>query len=417
MNRYEHSVYLDEKKCSGCTACLKHCPTEAIRIRGGHASIDPDRCIDCGECIRVCPHNAKKAVCEKLSAMDKFKWKIALPAPSLYGQFDNLEDVDYVLDGLLKIGFDNVFEVSAAAELVSAYTRLYLKTEGVKKPAISSACPVVIRLIGLRFPSLTDNIIHMLPPMEIAAKLAREKAKREHPELSDEEIGVCFISPCPAKVSYVKNGFAGYKSQVDTVVSINDIYFQLIAKMQPKADVKSLSNSGMIGIGWASTGGEATAIFNESYLAADGIENVIRVLDQVENGNIPPLEFIELNACSGGCVGGVLTMQNPFIAKARLQTLRRYLPVSQNFLSKEESYIPESYIFNEIPTYHPISRLSDSMAESMRMMADIQKLRDTLPGIDCGACGAPNCRAFAEDSVRNKSCGAKCPLYKEGDGK
>ena len=417
MNRYEHSVYLDEKKCSGCTACLKHCPTEAIRIRGGHASIDPDRCIDCGECIRVCPHNAKKAVCEKLSAMDKFKWKIALPAPSLYGQFDNLEDVDYVLDGLIKIGFDDVFEVSAAAELVSAYTRLYLKTEGVKKPAISSACPVVIRLIGLRFPSLTDNIIHMLPPMEVAAMLARKRAKREHPELSDEEIGVCFISPCPAKVSYVKNGFAGYKSQVDTVVSINDIYFQLIAKMQPKADIKSLSNSGMIGIGWASTGGEATAIFNESYLAADGIENVIRVLDQVENGNIPPLEFIELNACSGGCVGGVMTMQNPFIAKARLQTLRRYLPVSQNFLSKEESYIPESYIFNEIPTYHPISRLSDSMAESMRMMADIQKLRDTLPGIDCGACGAPNCRAFAEDSVRNKSCGAKCPLYKEGDGK
>ena len=417
MNRYEHSVYLDEKKCSGCTACLKHCPTEAIRIRGGHASIDPDRCIDCGECIRVCPHNAKKAVCEKLSAMDKFKWKIALPAPSLYGQFDNLEDVDYVLDGLIKIGFDDVFEVSAAAELVSAYTRLYLKTEGVKKPAISSACPVVIRLIGLRFPSLTDNIIHMLPPMEIAAMLARKKAKREHPELSDEEIGVCFISPCPAKVSYVKNGFAGYKSQVDTVVSINDIYFQLIAKMQPKADIKSLSNSGMIGIGWASTGGEATAIFNESSLAADGIENVIRVLDQVENGNIPPLEFIELNACSGGCVGGVMTMQNPFIAKARLQTLRRYLPVSQNFLSKEESYIPESYIFNEIPTYHPISRLSDSMAESMRMMADIQKLRDTLPGIDCGACGAPNCRAFAEDAVRNRSCGAKCPLYKEGDGK
>ncbi len=417
MNKYEHSVYLDEKKCSGCTACLKHCPTEAIRIRGGHASIDPDRCIDCGECIRVCPHNAKKAVCEKLSAMDKFKWKIALPAPSLYGQFDNLEDVDYVLDGLIKIGFDDVFEVSAAAELVSAYTRLYLKTEGVKKPAISSACPVVIRLIGLRFPSLTDNIIHMLPPMEIAAMLARKKAKREHPELSDEEIGVCFISPCPAKVSYVKNGFAGYKSQVDTVVSINDIYFQLIAKMQPKADIKSLSNSGMIGIGWASTGGEATAIFNESYLAADGIENVIRVLDQVENGNIPPLEFIELNACSGGCVGGVMTMQNPFIAKARLQTLRRYLPVSQNFLSKEESYIPESYIFNEIPTYHPISRLSDSMAESMRMMADIQKLRDTLPGIDCGACGAPNCRAFAEDTVRNRSCGAKCPLYKEGDGK
>lgn len=409
MNKYEHSVYLDEKKCSGCTACLKRCPTEAIRIREGHAFIDPERCIDCGECIRVCPHNAKKAVCDKLSAMDRFKWKIALPAPSLYGQFDNLEDVDYVLDGLLRIGFDDVYEVSAAAELVSAYTRIYLKTEGVKKPAISSACPVVIRLIGLRFPSLTDNIIHMLPPMEVAAMSAREKAEREHPELAPEDIGVCFISPCPAKMSYVKNGFAGYKSHVDAVVSISDIYFRLIAEMRPQADIKSLSSSGMIGIGWASTGGEATAIFNESYLAADGIENVIRVLDQVENGNIPPLEFIELNACPGGCVGGAMTMQNPFIAKARLQTLRRYLPVSQNFLSKEENYIPESYIFNEIPTYHPISRLSDSMAESMRMLADIQRIRDTLPGIDCGACGAPNCRAFAEDAVKKNSCG-KCPI-------
>ncbi len=415
MNTYEHSVYLDEKKCSGCTACLKHCPTEAIRIHGGRAVINNSRCIDCGECIRTCPQGAKKAVCEKLSAMDKFKWKIALPAPSLYGQFDNLEDVDYILDGLLKIGFDDVYEVSAAAEKVSAYTRLYLKTEGVKKPVISSACPVIVRLIGLRFPSLTENIIHMLPPMEVAAFLARERAKKEHPELCEDEIGVCFISPCPAKVSYVKNGFAGYKSRVDAVVSINDIYFQLIAKMQPQSELKSLSNSGMIGIGWAATGGEATAIFNESYLAADGIENVIRVLDQVENGNIPQLEFIELNACPGGCVGGVMTMQNPFIAKARLQTLRRYLPVSQNFLEKDESYIPENYIFNEIPTYHPISRLSDSMAESMRMMADIQRLKDGLPGIDCGACGAPNCRAFAEDVIKGRTGIFNCPI-KKGNG-
>ena len=404
MHTYEHSVLLDESKCTGCTTCLRHCPTEAIRIRDGHAVINSDRCIDCGECIRNCPHKAKKAVCGKLQNMERFKWKIALPAPTLYGQFDNLDDIDYVLNGLLKIGFDDVYEVAKAAELVSAYTRLYLKTDGVKKPAISSACPVVLRLIGLRFPSLNDNIIHMLPPMEVAAKLAREKALKEHPELKPEEIGVCFISPCPAKASYVKNGFAEYKSQVDEVVSISDIYFLLIGEMKQDESIESLSESGMIGIGWARSGGEATAIFNEDYLAADGIENVIRVLDQVENGNIPPLEFIELNACTGGCVGGVLTMQNPFIAKARLQTLRRYLPVSQKFLSEEESkYIPDNYLFNELPEYQPMTKLSDSMAESMRMMADIQKLKKQLPGIDCGSCGAPTCRAFAEDVVRKLS--------------
>ena len=410
-----HSVTLRKHLCTGCTNCLKQCPTQAIRVQKGKAKILNERCIDCGECIRNCPHKAKKAVCGKLSNMEHFKWKIALPAPTLYGQFDNLEDIDYVLDGLIKIGFDEVFEVAKAAELVSAYTRQYLKTDGVKKPAISSACPVVVRLISLRFPSLSDHVIHMLPPMEVAARLAREKAEKEHPELKPEEIGVCFISPCPAKASYAKNGFADYKSRVDEVISISDVYFSLISKMHRDENVPSRSESGMLGIGWARSGGEATAIFNSDYLAADGIENVIRVLDQVETGNIPPLEFIELNACTGGCVGGVLTIQNPFIAKARLQTIRRYLPVSRNQLTKEElEYIPDGYLFDELPEYSPIARLGDSMAESMRMMADIQKLKCELPGIDCGACGAPSCKAFAEDVVKKLASPDGCLINRVG---
>ena len=416
MNSYEHSVLLDASKCTGCTTCLHHCPTAAIRVVDGRAVINGERCIDCGECIRVCPHHAKKSVCDTLSDMERFKYKIALPAPTLYAQFENLDDVDFVLDGLKKIGFDDVFEVSKAAELVSAYTRLYLKTDDVKKPVISSACPVIVRLIELRFPSLNDNIMHMLPPMEIAAGLAKEKALKEHPELKEEEIGTCFISPCPAKASYVKNGFASYKSRVDKVVSIKEIYFKLINEMKADMEIEHLSDSGMIGIGWAASGGESTAIFNDKYMAADGIQQVNHLLDQIENGSIPEVEFIELNACPSGCVGGVMCVQNPFIAKARLQGLRRYLPVSTNFISTEEKYIPEGYLFNELPVYNPISRLSDNIATSMRMMADIQKYKNTLPGIDCGACGAPSCKALAEDYVRGLRDNLDCPLQKNKGG-
>lgn len=411
MDNYEHSVFLDVNKCIGCTTCLRHCPTEAIRIKDGHAVINQGRCIDCGECIKTCPKKAKKAVCNKLSDLDGFKYKIALPAPTLYGQFENMENADYILEGLLKIGFDDVVEVATAAEIVSAFTRTYLKQPNIKKPVISSACPVVMRLIALRFPSLTDNIMPMLPPMEIAAMMAREKALREHPELEDKDIGVCFISPCPAKASYVKNGFGSYKSKVNIVVSISDIYFQLLSAMEHTENIRPISQSGKIGIGWASSGGEATALMNDAYLAADGIENVNHILDQIENDTIPPLEFIELNACTGGCVGGVLTMQNPFIAKAKLQTLRRYLPVSQNFLSKEKTQsIPEELFFTDMPTYYPISRLSPSRSESMRMMAEIQNLRKVLPGIDCGACGAPTCRAFAEDVVKGTADMRDCTI-------
>ena len=115
MDSYRHSVVLDVEKCTGCTTCVRHCPTEAIRINGGHAEIDTDRCIDCGECIRLCPHNAKKAMCSKFEHYLHYKWKVALPAPSLYGQFDGLDDVDVVLQALLDIGFDDVFEVAKAA--------------------------------------------------------------------------------------------------------------------------------------------------------------------------------------------------------------------------------------------------------------------------------------------------------------
>lgn len=400
---YKHSVELDVSKCKGCTTCLRHCPTEAIRIRSGHAVINEERCIDCGECIRSCPNNAKKAMSSKMEHYEHYKWKIALPAPSLYGQFDNLEDVDTVLQGLLDIGFDDVFEVAQAAEFVTEYTRLYLKTQGIKKPVISSACPVVVRLISLRYPYLRDNIMPILPPMEIAAMMARKKAREEHPELKDEEIGLFFISPCAAKVSYIRNGFGNYKSKIDVVVSLKDIYFKLLGAMKKGEPPKIASQSGMIGIGWASSGGESSAILNDRYLAADGIENVNKVLDAIENGNIPQLEFVELNACIGGCVGGVMTIENPFIARTRLQSVRRYLPVSLNRLPQDMHYIPENCFCSELPTYTPISRLSENFSESMRMMAKIQEIREALPGIDCGACGSPTCRAFAEDIVRGST--------------
>ena len=410
MNTYKHSVSLELSKCIGCTTCLRHCPTEAIRIRNGHAVIDNDRCIDCGECIRVCPHKAKKTLCGSIEEMKNYKWNIALPAPSLYGQFENLEDVDIILDGLLKIGFDDVFEVSAAAEIVSAYTREYLKNESVKKPAISSACPAILRLIELRFPSLTENIIHMLPPMEVAAGMARKRALSNNPELKSEDIGIFFISPCPAKVSYVNNGFGAYKSQVDVVVPIRELYFLLIGTMKESDDLKPIANSGKIGISWASSGGESTAIFNDDYLAADGIDNCIHVLEQIDNGAIANLEFVELNACTGGCVGGVMNIQNPFIAKARLRSLRRYLPVSCNFIEQGNEIIPEEFLFESFPDYRPIAKLSDSFSESLRMMSKITEIKESLPGIDCGSCGAPTCRAFAEDIVKNNAKIEDCPI-------
>ncbi len=412
MANYNHSVLLDISKCKGCTHCLKRCPTEAIRIRSGHAQISAKSCIDCGECIRLCPYNAKTATCDKLDAIESFRYKIALPPPSFYGQFDHLDDIDYLIQGLIDYGFDEVFEVAQAAEIVSGYTRRYLRRPDALKPAISSACPAITRLIEQRFPNLIDNVIPLLPPVDVAAKMARQKALAEHPELKPEDIGICFISPCAAKVSYLKNEIAKGRSDVDCVVSMADMYFAIVNVMDPTNVPEVSAQTGIIGVSWASSGGEASALFNDRYLAADGIENVIRVLENIDNGSFPELEFIELNACSGGCVGGVLTVENAFIAKARLQTVRHYLPVSRNWNvaddAKENTTIPSHLFMREPLQYSPPSSLSDNMMEAFRKRAQIQEIVERLPALDCGSCGSPTCQAFALDVVNGNATEEEC---------
>ncbi len=391
-----HSVTLDKDKCVGCTNCIKHCPTEAIRVRNGKARIIDQRCIDCGECIRVCPQYAKKAVCDKLEdVVGQYKWLIALPAPTLMGQFTHLEDLDYVLDGLLRIGFDDVFEVSYAAEILSDYTRLLLEDPKLKRPVISSACPAVVKLITIRFPSLCDRVLPLLAPVELAAKMARAEACKAH-NLTPKEVGCVFISPCPAKVTAAREPFFTDDSGISAVVSITDVYKRLVGEMRRDRTPKDLTNTGRIGLSWATSGGESAALLTDQYLAADGIEHVINVLEEVEDGKLDELDFIELNACTSGCVGGVLTVANPFVARARIFTLRKFMPVAcGSVASQRGSGIP----FTATKTLAPraILQLSPDPHQALSYMHTANTILEHLPKLDCGSCGAPTCRALAED--------------------
>lgn len=405
MQRFFHSVTLDKEKCVGCTNCIKHCPTEAIRVRGGKAQIISERCIDCGECIRVCPHHAKRARHDALSILENYEYTIAIPAPALYGQFHRLDDIDIVLTGLLELGFDDVFEVSRSAEIVSDATRLMLSEGKLKKPVISSACPAIVRLIQVRFPNLCDHVLPLKSPMEISAAMARQKAMAKT-GLSPEQIGVIFISPCPAKVTDAQNPIGIERSQVDGVLSISDIYPKLVHKMDHLTRVKPLSKSGLIGISWSMIGGEAAGLLNENHLSADGIQNVIHVLEELEDEKLTGLDFIELNACAGGCVGGVFTTENGYVAQARVKHLRKYLPMSCNHA--EDVGDLHTLRWSQPLQENPALRLAENVEDAMRLMQEATAVRATLPKLDCGACGAPSCSALAEDVARGLAQQTDC---------
>lgn len=405
MGKFFTSVHLKEELCMGCINCIKRCPTQAIRVRKGKAVITKEFCIDCGECIRICPHHAKEATYDSPEIMKNFEYMVALPAPSLYGQFNNLEDVNIVLTALKKMGFDDVHEVSGAAELVSELSRRYVEEHTEKWPVISTACPSVVRLIQVRFPNLIEHLLPICAPVDLAASIAKDKAMAKT-GLPREKIGIIFITPCPAKVTSVVSPIGIEHSEIDGVLAMKEVYPILLPLMKQSIDdVEELSISGRIGIGWGSTGGEAGSLLTDNYLAADGIENVIKVLEDLEDQKFDRLEFIELNACAGGCVGGVLTVENPYLAKVKLARLRKYLPVARTHLADGNG--EDSFWTDEVK-YEPVFKIGNNLKESIANMTRVEELCEKFPRLDCGSCGAPTCKALAEDIVRGAASEQDC---------
>lgn len=399
MEKYFHSVTLDKDKCSGCTNCIKRCPTEAIRVQKGKAKILKERCIDCGECIRVCPYHAKSAVTDPLSVINDFKYKIALPAPALYGQFKALGKVESLLSGFKMLGFDDVFEVARGAEICSAAIASRLANAEIK-PLISSACPAVMRLIQVRFPDLLDNIVDVDAPMEVAAKVAKQEFAEKN-QVDIKDVGAFFITPCPAKMTSIKNPIAKEKSDVDGAISMLDIY-GLLAN-QIKGDKLSYDGerASSKGIGWANSGGEVAAVGNKNALAVDGIANVIKALEDIENDKLNNIDFFEGLACTGGCVGGPLVFESTFVSNTRIKHICDSLGVEKlHDTAIEYANQGIAYVNKNLQPLDDVMKLDEDRVVAMQKIHQIEELVKKLPGMDCGSCGAPSCSALAEDIVR-----------------
>ncbi|MBR4711969.1 MAG: 4Fe-4S dicluster domain-containing protein [Clostridia bacterium] len=396
-----HSVRLEKDRCRGCTNCLKHCPTEAIRVRGGRAHIIDNLCIDCGECIRICEYQAKVAVTDSLRDIERFKYRIALPAPTLYGQFRGLKKRKYVLEALTRIGFDGVFEVARGADVVTRAIRERIRDRSIPRPVISSACPAVVRLIQVRFPELLDHVIDIRQPMEVAASIARSEFCRKH-GCRPEEVGCFFITPCPAKMTAIRNPIGQSKSELDGAISIMELYGLLLPHVEKIQDeAPDFDPATRYGVGWATSDGEATAVCPERSLSVDGIPNVIRVLEEVENNKLSDLEYLEGNACIGGCVGGALVFENNYVAKTAIRRLTESLPSEHPDQSVPASLLTKYPVKNDQPFRASAAMsLDENLMAAMQKMNRMNRIIELLPGYDCGSCGSPTCKAFAEDIVR-----------------
>jgi len=406
MGEYFHSVRVVPERCIGRMACLKVCPTEAIRVRRGKAEILEDRCIDCGECARACRHSAIIPQTSSFTEFSEFKYTVGLVSPVLYGQFRKDVLPSTILAGVRKIGFDDACDVACASEAVSAAIDEHLASYRGPLPLLSPFCPTIVRLIQARYPSLTDLLIPIDSPMEIAARDVRNKKMKEL-GLKWNEIGVIYLTPCPAKMVAIKYPHRKRASHIDGAIAISDIYRSLLSA------IGELSNSALeteesvrgLGLGWPVLGGQVSALRAESSLAVGGLGDVERILEEIERGKLGDIQFVECHACAQGCCGGSLTVGDPYVTRGTILSLvARLGKVPCQDREKIRELFQKRYF--SLPgkiSSRPFAPLDKDIGKAIEKRKLIQETHEALPQINCGACGAPTCLSFAEDVVLGRA--------------
>ncbi len=412
---FHHALKIREDVCYGCTHCVRVCPTEALRVRDGKARLIANRCIDCGKCMKACPVNAIIIEHDDFNSIFQYDIRVALVSSIFIGQFPRHYPTRKIYSGILEQGFTHVYEAEHGSGILAEAINHYIGIKRIR-PIISSFCPAIVRLIQVRFPSLSENIMLLKAPFDIAAlSFKKELTERGYKE---EQIGIFYLSPCAAKIAAIKSPVGEKNSPINGVINMDIMYNKVYADLKRESrstcivpEKEQLRADEMI---WSLTGGESKNI-NGRCLSIDGVNNAIDFLEGIEDGNITNFDFIEVRACDQSCAGGILTTANRFLTAERLEErIIKYETdkiegklFDNKSIDKHIKYIKENVNIDKIEP-RSMLKLDDDVESAMKKVARIQRINSFLPGIDCGACGTPSCKSLAEDVVQGNAHTSDC---------
>jgi len=408
-------VIFDEDLCIGCGLCMRVCPTKAIRIRDDRSVRLLYQCVGCGECLRICPAGAIRTHQDEQFTIDRTKISVAVVSPVLFSQFPS-EIPATVISGLESLGYKLVIELSDFLEMfqfaAAAFIRNNRKKRSVPWPLLSPICPVVVRLIAIRFPSLLSHIIPLKGPLELLLYDVRDVLCLEF-GCGKKDIVIDHITPCPSKVMVERSLSMVERRNIDRAFGINSIYAFLFHQIEEidKNDIQSVSvdhrNSFVSGrcLQWGMSGGEIAGMRIDSAMAISGVQETITYLEKIELGMFRNMEYIEFRACPESCLGGPLTVIDKYLAKSgvcrlgRIYGMGRHLP-----RNKIRKMYDEGYFFSPMDTNRmKLIQVFPERTLSIESMQKIEDMLDKIRGKNCAVCGAPDCRTFAEEVGRGDS--------------
>lgn len=377
--------YLDFEKaeCKDCYKCLRSCPVKAIEFKNHQAKIIKERCILCGRCTHVCPQNAKRVHSEKdivENLLRSGKKVIASVAPSFVTSF-GVKSFAIMKIALGKLGFYDSEETAIGARVVTdEYQRLL--ESGQYNNFITSACPSVDRMIQMYYPKALKYLAPVPSPMVAHARIIKAK----YPTAE-----IVFIGPCIAKKREAEEC-----GLIKGALTFEDL--------QSMFDSKGIIVSEIAEIGGINQGEKNSAKYypinrgviksfakkldNYEYLAVDGLERCMEVLD-----NIDSLEntFLELNACEYACVNGPCKLKsNGGSIKANADIRDYVLRSSSKQTSVDTKGIDLTYKYARLKA--PSIIITDKELEEILKKTGKNSIKDEL---NCGACGYSTCREKA----------------------
>jgi len=398
---HSHSVATDI--CRGHMACMRSCPTQAIRVRRGKGRINSELCVDCGECIAVCPSGAIVFDSDLSAEVSNFSYKVVVPSPVLYSQFEPDIHPYLIHLALEQLGFDRVVDVSTSSMALGAALLRYIAAYKGRRPLISSYCPSILRLIQVKYPDLVELVVPLDVPRELTAREIRKNLPREL-GIKSEDIGIMYVASCPGKIVSIKQPAEKARSWFDGVTSVKDVYPVLLPHIiaeKEKFDDSTVPDDFSFHAGWIRSGGIIQSGKAGNWLAVSGLDHVKRILDDIENSRLRNVDFVEALAHMLGCIGGPFCVENPYVARTNsIKQREKYEKKIELDLEDIYRKYDEGYYRLEKPVLpRPTTYFDTDLPTSIKRMKERERVYRGLRQIDCGCCGCPTCMTFAEDFV------------------
>lgn len=393
------TIQFKEVNCKNCYKCIRNCPVKAISLRNDHAQVVEDGCILCGKCLQVCPQNAKSVENDLhlvKTYISKHQKVFASIAPSFIPVFNikNIETINRVFE---KLGFSYVEETAIGATVVSKeYKKLIKKHE--MKNIISTACPAVVSLIEKHYPQLIPQMAPVVSPMIAHGKMLKE--------MYGSRIKVVFIGPCLAKKEEFKDKVND--KFIDAVITFDEFGEWLRSEgisLEEETNAALETGQRLNTRFYPAPGGIIKSIdFFSSYrykpIKFDGIDRCMSVLEELKRGNLSEY-FIELNSCTGGCLGGpcMNSVNNSYMEiREKLTNFISNTSRAEHFDSDLDHKMDFSKKFHDKSLTLPVP----DEADIYKALVKIGKFTKEQE-LNCGACGYQTCRDKAIAVINGKA--------------